>query len=88
MSETNIEIIGVIAAILTTAGFVPQLYKSIKTKKVEGVSLTMFMILFIGILFWLVYGFLIDSFAIKLANIVSGIFVFSIIVLRIIYKNK
>ncbi len=84
----NIEIIGLIAAVLTTVGFVPQLYKSLKTKNVEGVSLTMYLILFVGLLFWLAYGFLIDSFAIKLANIVSGVLVFIIIILRVIYKNK
>ncbi len=88
MDRFDIEIIGVIAAILTTSGFIPQLYKTIKTKNVEGVSLVMFLILFVGIIFWLIYGFLIDSFAIKMANIFSGIIVFSIILLRIIYKKK
>jgi len=84
----SIEIIGIIAAVLTTFGFVPQVIKSYKTKNVEGISLTMYLVMFLGLLFWLAYGFLIDSFAIKLANIVSGIIVFTLIILRIIYKNK
>ncbi len=84
----NFEIIGIIAAVLTTFGFVPQVFKSFRTKNVEGISLTMYLAMFIGLIFWLIYGFLIDSFAIKLANIVSGILVFTLIVLRIIYKNK
>ncbi len=83
----NIEIIGLIAAVLTTFGFVPQVLKSLKTKNVEGISLTMYLAMFVGLIFWLIYGFLIDSFAIKLANMVSGILVFTLIVLRIIYKN-
>ena len=83
-----IEAIGIIAAILTTSGFIPQLYKTIKTKNVNGVSLSMFLVLFVGILFWLVYGYLINSIAIKLANIFSGIIVFSLIVLRILYNKK
>jgi len=83
-----IEAIGIIAAILTTSGFIPQLYKTIKTKNVDGVSLSMFLVLFIGILFWLVYGYLINSIAIKLANIFSGIIVLSLIVLRILYNKK
>ncbi|MEN8186164.1 MAG: SemiSWEET transporter [Bacteroidota bacterium] len=86
--DWDIEVIGLIAAFLTTVGFVPQVYKSVKTKNVAGVSLTMYLVLFIGLLFWLTYGFLIDSFAIKLANIVSGFLVFTIILLRIIYKDK
>ena len=84
----NVEVIGIIAAVLTTFGFVPQVFKSFRTKNVEGISLTMYLAMFIGLIFWLIYGFLIDSFAIKLANIVSGILVFTLIVLRIIYKNK
>ncbi len=88
MDKYYIEFIGVIAAIFTSTGYIPQLYKTIKTKNVEGVSLFMFLVLFIGIIFWLIYGFLIDSFAIKLANIFSGLIVFTLIVLRIIYKNK
>lgn len=84
----NIEFIGIVAAILTTVGFVPQLVKTIKTKNVEGISLTMYLVLFVGLIFWLTYGFLIDSFAIKLANIVSGVLVFSLIVLKILYKKS
>ncbi|MCF6224587.1 MAG: SemiSWEET transporter [Flavobacteriaceae bacterium] len=88
MDRFDIEIIGVIAAILTTSGFIPQLYKTIKTKNVEGVSLVMFLVLFAGIIFWLIYGFLIDSFALKIANIFSGIIVFCIISVRIFYKKQ
>ncbi len=83
----NIEVIGLIAAILTTFGFVPQVVKSFKTKNVEGISLTMYLVMFTGLIFWLIYGFLIDSLAIKLANIVSGILVLALIILRIIYKK-
>lgn len=85
--DINIEIFGIIAAILTTSGFVPQVYKSWKTKSVEGVSLSMFLILFIGIVFWFVYGVLIQSFSIIAANAVSGLLVFLLIILRIIYKK-
>ena len=84
----NIELIGIVAAILTTVGFIPQLVKTIKTKEVEGISLTMYLILFLGLIFWLIYGFLIDSFAIKFANIVSGVLVFSLIILKVLYKKS
>ena len=88
MENVNLEIIGVIAAVLTTSGFVPQVYKSFKTKNVTGISITMYIVLLIGMMFWLYYGILIESFSIKLANIVSGILVILLIVLRILYRNK
>ncbi len=84
----NIEIIGVLAAILTTSGFIPQLVKTIRTKNISGVSLTMYLVLFFGIIGWLIYGFLINSFAIKLANSVSGLLVFTQILLIILYKKE
>ncbi len=88
MDDVNLEIIGIIAAILTTSGFIPQVYKSFKTKNVDGVSITMYIVLLIGMLFWLYYGILINSFSIKLANIVSGILVLTLIVFRVLYKKK
>ena len=41
----NVDIFGYFAAILTTAAFLPQLIKTLKTKKAEDVSLTTLIIL-------------------------------------------
>lgn len=84
----NIEYIGLIAAILTTSGFAPQVYKTLKTKSVTGVSLTMYLVLFLGMLFWLYYGILMNSFSIILANIVSGGLVLIQIIAKIIYSKN
>ena len=84
----NIEYIGLIAAILTTSGFAPQVYKTLKTKSVTGVSLTMYLVLFLGMLFWLYYGILMSSLSIILANIVSGGLVLIQIIAKIIYSKN
>ena len=84
----NIEYIGLIAAILTTSGFAPQVYKTLKTKSVTGVSLTMYLVLFLGMLFWLCYGILMSSFSIILANIVSGGLVLIHIIAKITYSKN
>lgn len=86
--EYSIEYIGIVAAILTTSGFAPQVYKSLKTKAVEGVSLSMYLVLFAGMLFWLYYGIRMDSISIIIANIVSGLLVLIQIVAKIIYTNS
>lgn len=80
----HIEIVGLIAATLTTISFVPQVYKIWKTKSAEGVSLTMFLLFFTGVLLWLVYGVYLNSLAMIVANIVTA--VLSIII--IYYKLK
>ena len=84
----SVEIIGTIGAILTTASFVPKVYKTYKSKSVDGISLTMYSVFFVGIIFWLAYGISIDSFAVMFANTITGFLVIIIVILRIIYKNK
>jgi len=37
----NIEILGLIAAVLTTSAFLPQVYKTWRTKDVSSLSLSM-----------------------------------------------
>ena len=66
------EIIGLIAAFLTTSAFVPQVYKAWKSKSTESLSLSMYVVFFIGIMLWLVYGFYLNSLAMILSNIVTG----------------
>ena len=74
------EIIGLIAAVCTTFAFVPQVIKVWKTKQTKDLSLRMYSIMFLGILLWLVYGILIDSLSIKLANLVTATLVGTILV--------
>ncbi len=89
MTNTNyIEIIGLIAAFLTTAAFVPQAYKTWKTKDVSGLSLPMFSMFTVGILMWFTYGVLTNSLPIILANAVTGILSIMLLVFKIKYNNR
>ena len=80
------EIIGFIAAVCTTFAFLPQVIKVWKTKQTKDLSLRMYTIMFIGICLWFVYGLRINSLSIILANIVTGVLVFTILVY--IFKGK
>ncbi len=86
MTIDTYEIIGLLAAILTTAAFVPQVYKTWKTKSVEDISLTMYTVLFIGLVLWLAYGISLNSLPIIIANSVTGILVLMVIVFKFRYK--
>ena len=81
------EIIGLIAAVCTTFAFIPQVMKVWKTKQTMDLSLRIYSIMFIGILLWLVYGILIDSLSIILANVVTAILVGTILVFIIQGKD-
>ena len=79
MEPWQVELIGLTAATLTTAAFVPQLIKILKTKETTGVSLTMYFVMFTGIVTWFIYGLFIESVAVIAANLVTGILQIGII---------
>lgn len=82
----TIEIIGLIAAALTTSSFIPQVYKVWKEKSVKDISLVMYTVLFIGVVLWLYYGIEIGSLSIVSANAVTLILTLSIIIAKLKFK--
>ncbi len=68
---TYIEAIGLAAALLTTASFVPQAYKVYQTQKTEDLSLGMFLLFALGVFLWFIYGLLLKSLPIILANFIT-----------------
>ena len=82
------EIIGFIAAILTTAAFLPQVYKTWKTKDVSSLSLPMLLLFFVGIAGWLVYGILINSPSMIFANSITVVSSFLLVYFKLKYNNK
>ena len=85
MLDLNYEIIGLVAAALTTSAFIPQVYKVYKEKSAVGISLTMYLIFFVGLSLWLLYGYLVGSISIVIANGVTLILAAIIIYLSLIH---
>ncbi|MBU2646732.1 SemiSWEET transporter [bacterium] len=79
-------VIGLIAAICTTVSFMPQAIKIIRTRQTKDLSLGMYAILTSGIFFWLLYGILVRDVPLIAANLISFVFTFTILVLKIRYK--
>lgn len=67
-SATVIEAIGIAAGLLTTVAYVPQVLKVWRSRSARDISLAMFLIMNLGIGLWLVYGLLIGSPGLILAN--------------------
>ncbi len=80
---SNITMIGMLAATLTTIAFIPQVIKSWRTKHTRDVSLGMFGTLCAGLVLWLVYGILLRDLPIIMANTVTLILAGSVLVLKI-----
>ncbi len=68
MSGELSEMIGYPAAILTTAAFVPQAWKSWRSRDLSGISLPMYAMFTLGVALWLAYGLLIASTPIVIGN--------------------
>ncbi|MRI01876.1 hypothetical protein GH721_15140 [Kriegella sp. EG-1] len=82
----TIEILGLVAAIVTTSCFIPQVYKISKEKSTKDISLVMYLIMALGLSLWLVYGIAIKSAPVILANGVTLILVVWILILKLKYK--
>ncbi|MEO0551574.1 MAG: SemiSWEET transporter [Bacteroidota bacterium] len=65
----NVQLIGLLAGILTSISFLPQVIKTWKSKSAKDLSLNMFMLFTTGIILWLIYGLIIRDWPIILANV-------------------
>jgi len=80
------EIIGLIAATLTTACFIPQVYKVWKEKSTKDISLVMYIVFMIGLALWLWYGIEKESISMILANSGTLLLAISIFIAKLKYK--
>ena len=86
MSDNSITLVGLVAALLTTISFVPQLVKAWQSRSTHDISLWMFGLFCSGIILWLVYGVLIDSLPVILANSCTLLLAGGILFLRIKFE--
>jgi len=83
----HIETLGYIAAFLTTAAFLPQTIKTIKSRDTASISLAMYVMFTTGIILWLGYAFLIESMPMIIANIITFVLSATILVLKLSEKK-
>ena len=83
-----IEIIGITAAIITTAANVPQAIKIIKTKSTESISTVTYALLLTGFILWLFYGIRKEDLPIILANAISAILAIIILYMKLTAKKS
>lgn len=87
MNALFTEIIGYAAAFFGTIIMVPQLYKTIKTKHVADLSLSMLVVYIINCTLWGVYGVLIGSMPIMLCNTIALLIGITQTVLKFRYSH-
>lgn len=80
------DLVGTIAACLTTFSFIPQAVKTFRTKDVSGISLSMYGIFTAGVALWLVYGILLMAWPIIIANAITVSLALSIFLMKLRYR--
>ncbi len=80
------EILGYIAAILTTSSFVPQAWHTFSTRDVSGISLGMYSVFTVGVACWLGYGLLLGAWPVVVANAITLALAATILVMKLRYR--
>lgn len=80
--------IGIIAGVLTASSMLPQLFKVIKNKEAEDISLLMLVVLMSGIALWIVYGWFRDDWPIIITNSFSLLVNITLTFFRVKYRNR
>jgi len=81
-----IDLVGTLAAVLTTASFLPQAWHTFKSKDVSGVSLGMYSVFTVGVALWLVYGILLQAWPVVISNCITLALASAILVMKLRYR--
>ena len=79
----SLDILGLVATGFTTSSFVPQVWRTWKTRDVSGISLPTYLIITIGLALWLAYGLLKDDLPLIVANAVMVVLTSAITVMKL-----
>ena len=77
------EYLGYLAGGLTTAAFVPQVWKSVRTRSVKDLSAFMLVMFNTGVALWIVYGWMLDSLPVIVANVATLLLNVPLVILKL-----
>ena len=88
LDETIMGIIGILAGILILSGWVPQIVKGYRTKKLSDVSSYLMILIFAGAVLWLVYGLALDDVYIIGVNIAAMFLTMIVLSMKLKYERN
>lgn len=84
---TLTDLVGTVAATLTTVSFAPQAWHTFRTKDVSGISLGMYAVFTVGVSLWLVYGVLLQAWPVVVANAITLALASVILGMKLRYRD-
>ena len=88
LDETIMGIIGILAGILILSGWVPQIVKGYRNKKLSDVSSYLMILIFAGAVLWLVYGLALDDVYIMGVNIAAMFLTMIVLSMKLKYERN
>jgi len=87
LDETMMGIIGIVAGILILSGWVPQIARGYKTKRLNDVSSYLMILIFAGAALWLVYGIALDDVYIMGVNLAAMVLTMIVLSMKLKYEK-
>ncbi len=85
---TDLDALGLVATVFTSASFVPQVWRTWKSRDVSGISLPTYLLITVGLALWLVYGILKEDLPLIVANAVMIVLTGAITVMKIVFEQR
>tara|TARA_Y100000590_G_scaffold297499_1_gene335260 strand:+ start:4840 stop:5127 length:288 start_codon:yes stop_codon:yes gene_type:complete len=87
LDEFTLGIVGIAAGVLILSGWVPQIIKGYRTKKLDDVSAYLMVCIFAGAVLWLIYGIAIDDIYIIGVNVAAMFLTMTVLIMKLKYER-
>ena len=87
LDETTMGVIGIVAGILILSGWVPQIVRGYRTKRLNDVSAYLMILIFAGAALWLVYGMALDDVYIMGVNLAAMVLTMILLSMKLKYEK-
>jgi len=87
LDEITMGVIGIVAGILILSGWVPQIVKGYKTKRLTDVSSYLMILIFAGAVLWLIYGMALDDVYIMGVNLAAMVLTMIVLSMKLKYEK-
>ena len=87
LDEITMGVIGILAGILILSGWVPQIVRGYKTKRLNDVSPYLMILIFAGAVLWLIYGIALDDVYIMGVNLAAMVLTMIVLSMKLKYER-
>jgi MtN3 and saliva related transmembrane protein len=88
MDTVAIEPVGIVGGIITSVCVLPQVYRVVRTKSAEDVSLYTYVLLSTGQVFWIAHGVIVSNMLIIVFNAISIFINLILLGLKAYYRHR